>query len=266
MGRHSLQMLLHTYSVADWVATLLLVAVGLYLDAHPAFEKDIRPQLHDPAISYPHTPVDKQQVTSNQLWLIAGVIPLATVLCTQLIARNHVDLNQAVLGLISSLALALTLVCIVKNGIGRLRPDFLARCQPVNGVCTGNVHSVQEGRKSFPSGHSSLSFAGNGFLSLYLYGKLCGGSRHVRLWQLLICGVPLIVAVWVALSRVQDYWHHWEDVLVGCLLGSSCALGTYHLRYPIGGGVPHVLLDGAVLKGKLSPPDASDDPERSPFV
>jgi len=261
----------YTFSVGDWLSTLLLWAVGLYLDAQPSFHRDIRPQLSDPAISYPHTPKDQQQVTTDGLWMLCAALPAASILCTQLFRRCAHDLNQALLGLASSLALALTLVCIVKNGIGRLRPDFLARCRPVEGSCTGDIASVLEGRKSFPSGHTSLAFAGLGYLSWYLLGKLWS-CRSLRwsgsLWRLIICLLPWLLALWVGLTRIEDYWHHWEDVMVGCFLGNLTAFAMYRLRYPSvqQGGEPLVLIDSVSSgKGKRSPPE-EDDPERNPFV
>lgn len=63
------------------------------------------------------------------------------------------------------------------------------------------------------------SFAGLGFLSLYLSGKIQAfdGKGHVA--KLCIVILPLLVAALVGISRVDDYWHHWQDVFAGGLLG-----------------------------------------------
>ncbi|KAG9444589.1 hypothetical protein H6P81_015929 [Aristolochia fimbriata] len=61
-------------------------------------------------------------------------------------------------------------------------------------ICHGDKSVIKEGHKSFPSGHASWCFAGLAFLALYL-------------------------SALVGVSRVDDYWHHWQDVFVGGLLG-----------------------------------------------
>lgn len=63
------------------------------------------------------------------------------------------------------------------------------------------------------------SFAGLGFLSLYLSGKIKAFDRKGHVAKLCIVFLPLLVACLVAISRVDDYWHHWQDVFAGGILG-----------------------------------------------
>jgi hypothetical protein len=65
------------------------------------------------------------------------------------------------------------------------------------------------------------SFAGLGFLSLYLSGKIKVFDRKGHVAKLCIVFLPLLVACMVGISRVDDYWHHWQDVFAGGLLGLS---------------------------------------------
>jgi diacylglycerol diphosphate phosphatase / phosphatidate phosphatase len=78
-----------------------------------------------------------------------------------------------------------------------------------------DIYQILDGRKSFPSGHSSTAFVGMTFITLFLAGKtaaLCfsvtpsGGallrSRFARLCLVLL---PLVYAAWVAITRVEDY-------------------------------------------------------------
>lgn len=63
------------------------------------------------------------------------------------------------------------------------------------------------------------SFAGLGFLSLYLSGKIKCFDRRGHVAKLCILFLPLLAACLVAISRVDDYWHHWQDVFAGGILG-----------------------------------------------
>ena len=63
------------------------------------------------------------------------------------------------------------------------------------------------------------SFAGLGFLWLYLSGKIKVFDRRGHVAKLCLVLLPLLVASLVGVSRVDDYWHHWQDVFAGGLLG-----------------------------------------------
>ncbi|EMS52163.1 Putative lipid phosphate phosphatase 3, chloroplastic [Triticum urartu] len=85
-------------------------------------------------------------------------------------------------------------------------------------ICHGDASVIKEGHKSFPSGHSSWSFAGLGFLSWYLAGKITVFDRRGHVAKLCVVILPLLVAAVIAISRVDDYWHHWQDVFAGGIL------------------------------------------------
>uniref|UniRef100_A0A3P9LPS9 Phospholipid phosphatase 1 n=1 Tax=Oryzias latipes TaxID=8090 RepID=A0A3P9LPS9_ORYLA len=130
-----------------------------------------------------------------------------------------------------------SLTDISKYTIGRLRPNFLAVCKPQwdrincktggyieNFTCTGDPLMVQESRLSFYSGHSSFSMYCMIFLVFYTQARL--NSRWARLFRPTLQFFLVVTAVYVGLSRVSDYKHHWSDVLMGLLLGGSVAVFT----------------------------------------
>lgn len=72
---------------------------------------------------------------------------------------------------------------------------------------------------SYHSCPLSGCFAGLGFLSWYLAGKIKVFDRRGHVAKLCLVLLPLLLASMVAVSRVSDYWHHWQDVFAGGLLG-----------------------------------------------
>lgn len=84
---------------------------------------------------------------------------------------------MTILGLIATLATTSFVTDIIKNAVGRPRPDLLSRCHPTKGtpedvlvdftICSAtDQHILHEGWRSFPSGHSSFAFGGLGYLAL----------------------------------------------------------------------------------------------------
>lgn len=130
---------------------------------------------------------------------------------------NEVATSQCISG--ETLANSNILLDFIKMLVGRLRPDFFDRCQydAAKKLCTGIPAVVMEGRRSFPSGHSSSSFFGCVFLMLFLAGKnraftyssVFPGSGILKSKLLRVCisVSPLFLSTFVAVSRWQDHWH-----------------------------------------------------------
>lgn len=139
--------------------------------------------------------------------------------------------------------LTLFITDIIKNAVGRPRPDLLARCKPKPGtpahtlvtfeVCTEtNHHVLHDGWRSFPSGHSSFAFSGLGYLALWIAGQCHVYRPRADLARVLLALAPLLGAALIAISRCEDYRHDVYDVSVGSVLGMSVAHYTYRRYYP----------------------------------
>ncbi|RKP02293.1 hypothetical protein CXG81DRAFT_25073 [Caulochytrium protostelioides] len=233
----------------DWLALFVLVVVALVFTTKINTMTRLF-RLDDPSIAAPLI------VETVPAWLMAVlgvllpfVVQIGVAVATR---RTFIDFHNSTLGLGLSLTLTLLVTFLAKNIMGLLRPNFLARCQPSTDpavmqaaavtigqivwynetICTGDHDIIMEGRRSFFSGHTSLSFAGLGFLSLYLCGKLHVFDRTGRVCRLALGIWPIVLAIYIGLSRLHDQWHFWHDVLVGMLVGMSFAYLSYHYYFP----------------------------------
>ncbi|KAI1621417.1 PAP2 domain protein [Exophiala viscosa] len=156
------------------------------------------------------------------------------------------ELHCGWLGLLLAQGAAFVITGTLKNLCGRPRPDLIDRCQPGPGsadgvpyglvtkaICTQTDAAImQDGFRSFPSGHSSSSFAGLFYLSLYLAAKLHVLDQKGEVWRTCIVLVPTLAASCIAMSRIMDARHHPFDVLFGSALGILCAWGSYRQYFP----------------------------------
>ncbi|KAG2414001.1 hypothetical protein HFD88_003192 [Aspergillus terreus] len=196
--------------------------------------------------------------------------------------------NAGWLGLGLSMAGVFMATQGLKDLYGKPRPDLLARCNPdlsqiaahtVGGlgskltdaatlvsweICQNKSDDLKvDGFSSFPSGHSSISFAGLAYLSLWLCAKFSIGlpylahspfSQDLRaqkrdairtqgaappVYMVIIAFVPLAVAFFISASRWFDYRHHGFDIIFGSLMGVVFAwvsFRLYHLPIMRGAG------------------------------
>lgn len=225
--------ILRSYLV-DLLLIGLLCLPYFLVEALPPFERPF--WRDDRTISFPHK--DYEIIPNWLLPFISLGLPAAILGGWMAYKRlSNRRLLVAFIGLLLALALTVEATNITKVLVGRLRPDFLARCDldltiTDRNVCRGPVGSVKEGRKSFPSGHTSLSFAGLGYTSFFLAGQLGlfdGKGYTIRL--IIVC-IPFGLAAFVGISRIMDFRHHWQDVLAGALLGTTLAYITYRMYFP----------------------------------
>ncbi|KAJ7623136.1 lipid phosphate phosphatase 1 [Roridomyces roridus] len=216
--------------LTDWSVVAAFWILSELANHLPVFERDF--SLSDTLISHPHKP---SQITGTVNHFIALLVPAAILLVASLLQRSFFAFHNGLLALLAGRGMARLFTNVLKARVGRLRPDFLARCKwnEIAQKCTGKAATVLDGRKSFPSGHSSAAFAGMAFLSFWLAGQTAGwcfqvpvpaaSIRSSRLARLSVTLMPLCWAVYVAVTRLEDYRHHKEDVLAGAAIGIVCA-------------------------------------------
>ncbi|CAJ0588140.1 unnamed protein product [Cylicocyclus nassatus] len=140
-------------------------------------------------------------------------------------------------------ALCVFLMEYLKCTFGRLRPHFIAACQPdwsrmdctekesipaSQTYCMNDVRRVRTARTSFPSGHTAAAFHVLLFLGLYLtrMARITGLPSLYKTRNVLLT----IFSIWTAftaITRVTDYWHYPTDVLGGIALAAVCVLPTF---------------------------------------
>lgn len=112
----------------------------------------------------------------------------------------------------------LALTEVAKNTFGRHRPHY-----------GGNT--VVDERRSFFSGHASMTFVTSTYLGAYLHGHVFSRWRDVdqsfAWWELAPLGALAAGSVAVAYSRIIDHRHHPSDVVTGAAVGTGLAAVFY---------------------------------------
>ncbi|KZS09305.1 Lipid phosphate phosphohydrolase 1 [Daphnia magna] len=230
------------------VIVLVLVIGGLSL----SYSGLIRPRgagfyCDDETIKFPYR---GDTVSVVQLFLGSLLAPILFILPIELVKKWRKSREEAVRSyflsawrtswsvwravLLGNLAV-LVLTEISKSLISEARPHFWDTCQPnvtkeicdsgyiVEFNCTSDYSNrkILDAQKSFPSGHTSVSFFAAAFMMWYL-------DRAVQ-WRHSYFFKPCLQLVWAcfailcALTRITDRRHHWWDVLAGGTLGLSVA-------------------------------------------
>ena len=226
---------------------LLLPSVVLHFSSVEPFHRGYF--CEDTTIKYPY--VEQQTVPaylSLVIWIILCIFHFSIAFMTR---KSWKMLLDAVYKLVLGFSLCLLITDVSKFSLGRLRPHFLTLCNPdledvcyqvedaynedddsdyyyqevhhmkyvvENDTCTGNTDLLREARLSFISGHSSISFYIATFLIFFM-------KSYINPWILrtLLQFAHFILALWISITRINDYMHHSEDVIMGSILGIVCA-------------------------------------------
>ena len=216
----------------------------------------------DPALSFAYVP---STVSPSLLAWLAVALPLALIIVGVGVRRFVLDHAGAratallacwmLLAFAQAIALCLATTDSLKLAFGRPRPVFFSYCSYAEGLARpalaadatpdavaaylaatdanalGDVRRcatpTDDARKSFPSGHSSLSFAGLTCLVLaqrHLARVRAGEYASARA---LASAWPLALACWIAATRTWDRMHGYDDVFAGAVIGAACAAAAW---------------------------------------
>ncbi|KAF5669138.1 diacylglycerol pyrophosphate phosphatase [Fusarium heterosporum] len=194
--------------ISDWIVCFIFVGIGGWLDKVAPAKRPF--SLVDPNISYPfaeHELVPAYLLFVLAIgfpFVIVAVISLIFVpgptvpkgTPKKLIWQRKLwELHVGVLGLVLSLTLSWFFTSSMKNLFGKPRPDLLARCDPdwknINKYLVGGFewqsmtgqlvsadicqqkdkYKIDDGFRSYPSGHSSTAAGGLIYASLFIASK-----------------------------------------------------------------------------------------------
>ncbi|WVR09265.1 hypothetical protein IAU60_006330 [Kwoniella sp. DSM 27419] len=188
----------------DWALTILLWGIFYLLDKINGYRRLF--SVTDTSLAHPYA--DPERIPVWLLAVLCGVVPAIVIIITA--------------------------------------PDFFDRCQlpedltsnPVHGLtswtaCTQTDDSIiQEGFRSFPSGHSSFAWAGMWYMILFLAAKMRINNRSGYTWKSWLLLAPLSCSTLVSISRTMDYRHHATDVIAGAVIGLLFSWYAYRQYYP----------------------------------
>ncbi|CAH2034634.1 unnamed protein product, partial [Iphiclides podalirius] len=206
-------------------ALLLLFLCVLHLrfepEMHYITEAELRPEYRRPR--------RESRVHMQTVVAVIIFVPLFAI-SSQVLLGHHDGALRGLLGWNLALIANAVTTEALKLAVGRPRPDFFYRCYPDGVVtadrrCTGDEREVADGRKSFPSGHSSFAFCSLGYLALFL-------RRMARRAPPLVRPIPFAMAAIISATRVCDNRHHWQDVAAGALIGLLVAHFSFERYCP----------------------------------
>eukprot|EP00891_Asterochloris_glomerata_P008515 jgi/Astpho2/8515/Aster-x1528 len=215
----------------DWIAVLVMIILLVLTEMSQPFSKVIYHQTDQELwrLSYPlHT---KNTVPAWAVPVLSTCGPALVFTIWYFAAKpSRWEMHSIALGLLANVMACALVTNVIKLSVGRPRPNFVERCWPdgklqfdTAGVplCAANAINPAEGRKSFPSGHTSWTTSGMAYLSFWAAGKLrCfNGGGHP--WRLVVSGAPTGLAATTGITG-----RHQRTLTGSCRATSLAASAT----------------------------------------
>ncbi|KAK5651764.1 hypothetical protein OQA88_11726 [Cercophora sp. LCS_1] len=192
--------------VFDWIILIIAAGIGYVLGDVTPNKRHF--SLIDPEIAYPYQTKETVPIWLAVVCAVFAPIVVIAIICLIFVPGSTVprgtprsliwkrklwELHTGWLGLALSIVASWLITNGMKNLFGKPRPDLLSRCQPdltdiakyvVGGIantssqlvsadiCTNpDKYVLDDGFRSYPSGHSSSAAAGLIYLSLFVASK-----------------------------------------------------------------------------------------------
>jgi len=216
---------------------------------------------NDESLAYP---LKANTVPTSVLWSVGILGPISLILIIDLavMKKSRGETWQTIQDFTFGFFVNLLFTEMTKYTIGRLRPNFFAMCNldwstvdcgnqthplfVTDYTCPGlPSNTFQEpylAHMSFVSGHSSIAACSAAFVIFFLQSRFppLGQIHRRHSWKGARYLLPMAqlaaasAAVFTALTRISDYWHHPEDVVAGFILGvatmywnCACIMGLF---------------------------------------
>lgn len=228
--------------------TILLFIGGKYLYSSLANNHNFQIFEWDMRNLYPY--VDNPQISEETLTLICylpifySVFMFFTIVISFYCCGVDYNFNNEIINSIffnnifdlsfiyQCLAITMFFTQVIKTEVGMPRPNFFQMCnyQQINtnytfylentspyqivniDNCYTNIDEINDSISSFPSNHASYCF------SLATSTFLLLSIKKLPFYNILWIS-PFVIASYIGISRIQDYYHNISDVIAGALLG-----------------------------------------------
>jgi diacylglycerol diphosphate phosphatase/phosphatidate phosphatase len=246
--------------IINTIFLILIIIYSVYLQSNDLIIRDYQFREQDPKLSFP---LKDSQVSTVMLALLSWLVPIGIIIYVMIMMicfdltkiknnKSFAYFRTVILALIFTLLFTSAVTNSIKVSVGYPRPNCFAKCdyQYFNtnnteylsltkfnqigskDLCYSNTNDISDAFQSFPSGHSSLIFSAITFASNVIsdgiggtdgtnetttqnaYIGMCNMFIHVGLYAL---------AIWVGVTRIQDYYHNTFDVIAGLILGCVIA-------------------------------------------